>query len=83
MKHVTRWECNNLDCDYYFIGEEFVTHPPDTDCPKCGYHDSVGVSAEINENDLLSIEDAVIANGDAEVCNRFLKLSNVLGDILK
>ncbi len=39
---LTLWECNNLSCDHRHIGEFFgKTHLPDTDCPKCGWHDSM------------------------------------------
>ncbi len=42
LNPIVRWECNNPDCDHFHIGEFFgETHLPDTDCPKCGWHDSM------------------------------------------
>jgi hypothetical protein len=41
-KTKTVWECNNYDCSYKYKGEFMgKTHLPDTDCPECGYHDSM------------------------------------------
>jgi hypothetical protein len=49
MNPTVTWRCNNPKCDYEHVGEFFgPTHVPDTDCPKCGWHDSVvEVSAKV------------------------------------
>jgi hypothetical protein len=42
MNNLVLWECNNHDCSYKYKGEFMgKTHLPDTDCPECGYHDSM------------------------------------------
>jgi hypothetical protein len=38
----TLWGCNNPACDYGYLGEDPVDNP-DTDCPICGWHDSVQI----------------------------------------
>ena len=47
----TLWKCNNYDCRYEYLGEDFVD-TPDTDCPMCGYHDSVGIAEEFEDSTL-------------------------------
>ena len=47
----TLWKCHNYDCRYEYLGEDYVD-TPDTDCPMCGYHDSVGIAEEFEESTL-------------------------------